>query len=129
MHNHDRKSNKFEGNWACGHIISKLFDFRSIQIFWSNGKSASEFDFHTVFRPGVTNQNADTLSRIPKTEDVVLSGQTQVIKALTTQAFAIEQEKDEYCRKTRKKYESYMRRNENISNDINESKNDSDTTV
>ena len=40
MHNHDRKSNQFEVNWACGHIISKWFDFRSIQIFWSNGKSA-----------------------------------------------------------------------------------------
>ncbi len=65
---------------------------------------ASEFDFHTVFRPGVTNQNADTLSRIPKAEDVVLSGQTQVIKALTTQTFQIKQEKHEYCRKTRKKY-------------------------
>ena len=88
---------------------------------------ASEFDFHTVFRPGVTNQNADTLSRIPKTEDVVLSGQTQVIKALTTQTFAIEQEKDEYCRKTRKKYENYKRRNENESDDIGESENDSDT--
>jgi hypothetical protein len=62
---------------------------------------ASEFDFHTVFRPGVTNQNADTLSRIPKIEDVVLSGPKQVIKALTTQTFEIEQEKDEYCRKTR----------------------------
>jgi hypothetical protein len=88
---------------------------------------ASEFDFHTVSRPGVTNQNADTLSRIPKTEDVVLSGTTKVIKALTTQTFAIEQEKDEYCRKTRKKYENYMRRNETESNDINENENNSDT--
>jgi hypothetical protein len=88
---------------------------------------ASEFDFHTVFRSGVTNQNADTLSRIPKTEDVVLSGQTQVIKAMTTITFAIEQEKDEYCRKTRKKYENNMRKNENESSDINESKHDSDT--
>ncbi len=56
-----------------------------------------------------------------------MSGQTQVIKPLTTQTFAIEQEKDEYCRKTRKKYENYMRRNENEKNDINESENDSDT--
>jgi hypothetical protein len=80
---------------------------------------ASEFDFHTVFRPGVTNQNADTLSRIPKTEDVVLSGQTQVIKALTTQTFQIKQEKPEYCRKTRKKYEYYMRRNQSEGNDTN----------
>ena len=42
MHNHDRKSNQFEVNWACGHIISKWFDFRSIKIFWSNGKSGSK---------------------------------------------------------------------------------------
>ena len=58
---------------------------------------ASEFDFHTVFRPGVTNQNADTLSRIPKTEDVVLSGQTQVIKA--NMAFAKYGKRDKRIRK------------------------------
>ena len=70
---------------------------------------ASEFDFKTVFRPGITNQNADTLSRIPKTEeDVVMSGQTQVIKALTTQAFAIEQKNDEFCKKMRNRYEKYI---------------------
>jgi hypothetical protein len=82
---------------------------------------ASEFDFKTVFRSGITNQNADTLSRIPKTEkDVVMSGQTQVIKALTTQAFAIEQKNNEFCKKVRNKYEKCMtsdQENENDSDD------------
>ena len=82
---------------------------------------ASEFDFKTVFRPGVMNQNADTLSRIPKTEeDVVMSGQTQVIKALTTQTFAIEQGKYEFCKKVRDKYEQCItseQENENESDD------------
>ena len=79
---------------------------------------ASEFDFKTVFRPGITNQNADTLSRIPKTEEnVVLSGQTQVIKALTTQTFAIEQKNDEFCKKVRTKYEKYITGNQENEND------------
>jgi ABC-type enterochelin transport system permease subunit len=65
--------------------MSKLLDGRC--------SPQSSIFFKTVFRSGTTNQNAATLSRIPKTEDVVMSGQTQVIKALTTQIFAIEQEK------------------------------------
>ena len=89
---------------------------------------ASEFDFKTVFRPGVTNQNADTLSRIPKTtEDVVMSGQTQVIKALTTQTFAVEQGKDEFCMKARRKYENYIRRSESEDRNSYECGNENDT--
>ena len=89
---------------------------------------ASEFDFKTVFRPGVTNQNADTFSRIPKTtEDIVMSGQTQVIKALTTQTFAIEQEKDELCKKVRRKYEKYILWSESEDRNSYESENDNDT--
>jgi hypothetical protein len=49
-----------------------------------------------------------------------MSGQTQVIKALTTQAFAIEQKNDEFCKKVRNKYEKCMtsdQENENDSDD------------
>ncbi len=89
---------------------------------------ASEFDFKTVFRSGVTNQNADTLSKIPKTtDDVVMSGQTQVIKALTTQTFAVEQEKNEFCKKARRKYENYVRRSKRVNRNSYESENENDT--
>jgi hypothetical protein len=66
---------------------------------------ANEFEFQTVFRPGVANQNADGLSRIPEqTEAIKMSGQTQSIKALTTEMFLQEQEKDEFCKKAKKKF-------------------------
>jgi hypothetical protein len=64
---------------------------------------ANEFDFQTVFRPGVANQNADGLSRIPEQKEVVtMSGQTQNIKALTTEMFLQEQEKYKFCKNRRK---------------------------
>ncbi len=66
---------------------------------------ANEFDFQTVFRPGVANQNVDGLSRIPKEKEAVtMSGQTQSIKALTIDMFLQEQEKDEFCKKAKKRY-------------------------
>ncbi len=62
-----------------------------------------EFDFVTVFRPGVANQNADGLSRIPETKKVVNTyGQTHSIKALTTEMFLQEHEKDNFGERQRK---------------------------
>jgi hypothetical protein len=75
---------------------------------------ANEFDFQTVFRPGVANQNADGLSRIPESKEVVTtSGQTQSIKALTTEMFLQEQGKDRFCKKAKEKYvKEQQRRNQ-----------------
>ncbi len=75
---------------------------------------ANEFDFQTVFRPGVANQNADGLSRIQEQKEVVtMSGQTQSIKALTTEMFLQEQEKDKFCKKAKEKYvKERQRRNQ-----------------
>ena len=56
-----------------------------------------------------------------------MSGQTQLIKALTTQTFAIEQDKDEFCKKARKKYEKYIRRSVSEDRDHYESDNESDS--
>jgi hypothetical protein len=56
-----------------------------------------------------------------------MSGQTQVIKALTTQTFTVEQEKDEFCKKARRKYVKYVSRSERVNGNSYESENESDT--
>jgi len=78
---------------------------------------ANEFDFVTVFRPGAANQNADSLSRIPETKEVVTSGQTHSIKALTTETFLLEQEKDKFCSEMRKRYLSEQQRRKELMED------------
>ncbi len=64
---------------------------------------AIEFNFTTVFRPGIAYQNADGLSRILETKEVVpTSGYTQSIKALTIEYLYRNREKINFVKKRKK---------------------------
>jgi hypothetical protein len=79
-----------------------------------------DYDIAIDYRAGKVNQNADCLSRIPETDGATTTQPevTPVINALTKLRFAEEQEKDQYCKSARTKYEEAKRIKEELLNDI-----------
>lgn len=99
-------------SYIYGQEISVLTDHKPLESFMRNKLNATgrlgrwslllqQFNLKISYRPGKTNQNADTLSRIPRPDDTKPTCSINILTVVpfpTESEFAAAQRNDAYCR-------------------------------